>query len=135
MILALEESLHARLAAVLPPDMEILGTGQHVDMSEEQPPVALKVSFERLTAGGQVQTSARQFAEFSIAVYVDIDRADAVNRALADSLFVLAMQQLLGWSPFPGRECRLIDGPPAHDESGVIPIGFALTVPVFLTAT
>lgn len=125
----LETAIVARLAAL--PEarhVPVLTTGEIVDFVSGDAALAVKVVIGPLATGGQVQAQARQFAEFSITVY---RRLAAGRREAQQALFSAAIAALIGWQPVPGREARLTDGPPPHDEDGVAGVSFAVAIPVF----
>jgi hypothetical protein len=126
----LETAIVARLAAL--PEarhVPVLTTGEIVDFTAGvDNALAVKVAIGSLSVGGQVQTQARQYAEFSVTVY---RRLAAGRREAQQALFSAAIAALIGWQPVPGREARLTDGPPPHDEDGVAGVSFAVAIPVF----
>jgi|GEM_PF-7042510 hypothetical protein len=126
----LETALVSRISA-LPEarNVPVLSTGEAVDFTAGvDNALAVKVAIGSLSVGGQVQTQARQYAEFSVTVY---RRLAAGRRQSQQALFSAAVSALVGWQPVPGRECRLADGPPPHDEDGVAGVSFAVAIPVF----
>lgn len=133
MILDIETSILARLAAICPIGSNLLGTYDLVDYTDDNTaPVALQIRLSQISAAGQTGRSARLSLVWTCSVFVDVPIATTEQKAAADTLLSSAMSALSGWESSPGRECQIVDGERTTFDGRILRLSFGIIIPAHI---
>lgn len=131
-----EAAILARLAAKCAPGSVLLGTLQHVDLTDDSTnPVAGKLQLYRLDPTSQTGRNARMALAFAFSVFVDTARADATQQEAAFDLLEAAGNALTGWEITDGRALQIIPGPENSVGDRITRLSIAFTLPAHFVGT
>lgn len=131
-----EAAILARLVAKCAPGSVLLGTLQHVDLTDDSThPVAGKLQLYRLDPTGQTGRHARMALAFAFSVFVDTARADATEQEAAFDLLEAAGNALVGWEIADGRALEIVPAPETGNDGRITRLSLAFTLPAHFVGT
>lgn len=128
-IWTLESEYMARWAGQVP-GLTVMSTFDDIDWTDASAPkVGAQVVFDGIEQGDDVRTAAVVQLRYSAHVFLDVKRAQPVDKALAADAVVAAMRAATGWEFFGGRVSRMAGGQRTGFDGRIVRVSVSFLLP------